>query len=80
MGWQQRDTCTGSPTMTFQNMDSSCSTSSACLSGAEVRLCTVQGGGHSWPGGDASLGTGYTTPYLSATDAMWDFFQKHPLP
>jgi polyhydroxybutyrate depolymerase len=45
-----------------------------------VSLCTVTGGGHTWPGGLPVPSLGYTTSNISATDAMWDFFTKHPLP
>ncbi len=78
-GWAQRDTCSGSPIETFRNSDSHCSTYRSCAGGAEVTLCTVDGGGHTWPGG-TPIPTGYTTPFLSATDAMWTFFTQHPLP
>ena len=46
-------------------------------------LCTVDGGGHTWPGGlDAleAFGYGATTMDLSASDALWDCFVAHPLP
>ena len=76
-GWATRDGCTGQPAVTYDNVDSQCQTYASCNGGVEVTLCTVQGGGHTWPGG-TPIPTGYTTPYLSATDAMWDFFQKHP--
>lgn len=49
--------------------------------GAEVVLCVVQGGGHTWPGGLALGGLlGACTYNISATDALWEFFQKHSLP
>jgi polyhydroxybutyrate depolymerase len=51
-----------------------------CGAGAEVTLCTVTLGGHTWPGGLPVPALGYTTPWLDATDAMWDFFEKHPMP
>lgn len=79
-GWAARDGCTGSPTQTYDVMDSSCATYEQCSAGAEVTLCTVQSGGHTWPGGTPVPALGYTTPWLSATDTMWSFFVKHPLP
>ena len=50
--------------------------------GTEVTLCTVDGGGHSWPGGPALQGVilGYTSPYLKASDLILDFFFAHPMP
>lgn len=66
--------------MSFQKGDSSCQTYKACGAGVEVILCTVQNGGHTWPGGTPVPSLGNTTTDLSATDAMWDFFTRHPLP
>jgi polyhydroxybutyrate depolymerase len=77
--WAIRDGCTQTPAETFRMMDSHCSTYSGCKGGSEVTLCTVDGGGHTWPGG-TPIPVGYTTTYLSATDAMWTFFQKHAMP
>jgi len=79
-GWQQRDGCIGSPVQTFSQGDSQCHTYEQCAGGVEVTLCTVTGGGHTWPGGTPVPSLGWTTPYLSATDAMWAFFVAHPMP
>jgi polyhydroxybutyrate depolymerase len=79
-GWVARDSCTGSPVQTYSDRDSQCESYESCAGGAEVTLCTIQGGGHTWPGGTPVPALGYTTPYLSATDAMWTFFQAHPMP
>ena len=45
-----------------------------------MRLVTVDGGGHTWPGADAYSGGGYTTQNVEAADLMWDFFRRHRLP
>ncbi|HEY2748909.1 MAG TPA: PHB depolymerase family esterase [Polyangia bacterium] len=80
-GWAMRDGCTDAmPATTFTNGDSSCASYLNCAGGAQVTLCTVQNGGHTWPGGTPVPSLGYTTTDLSATDAMWSFFQAHPLP
>ena len=79
-GWAKRDACTGMPVETFRHVDAHCSTYQKCAAGSEVTLCTVDGGGHTWPGGLPVPSLGYTTPNLSATDMMWIFFKKHPLP
>ena len=48
--------------------------------GAEVILFTIKGGGHTWPGHDLPIGfLGKATKDISATDLMWDFFEKHPM-
>jgi polyhydroxybutyrate depolymerase len=78
--WGTRDACTDAPSTTYSMGDVACSTYQHCSGGAEVTLCTVQNGGHTWPGGTPVPSLGYTTTNISATDAMWSFFQAHPLP
>ena len=57
---------------------------SGCSGGSEVMLVTVIGGGHSWPGGDASQNVkAHQTDVkagIDASKAIWDFFQRHALP
>jgi len=52
-----------------------------CEQDADVIYYTIDGGGHTWPGGDPlpEWITGYTTGDIDATRLMWDFFQQHPL-
>jgi polyhydroxybutyrate depolymerase len=78
MRWGDLDGCTGTPVETYANGDTTCETYQTCQAGAQVTLCTVTGGGHTWPGADIIIGA--TTQDIDATDAMWDFFQAHPLP
>jgi polyhydroxybutyrate depolymerase len=78
-GWGTRNKCTDMPSVTFMMADSTCQTYKQCDGGVEVTLCTVQNGGHTWPGGFPVPSLGYTTTNLNATDAMWEFFQKHPM-
>jgi polyhydroxybutyrate depolymerase len=79
-GWGMRDACTDMPSTTYSMGDVTCSSYLHCGGGAQVTLCTVQNGGHTWPGGLPIPSLGYTTTNISATDAMWSFFQAHPLP
>lgn len=55
-----------------------------CDDRAEVVFFTIEGGGHSWPGGLVSPGLdgvmGVTTQEISANELMWEFFEQHPLP
>lgn len=80
--WVARNGCNPTPSQTFEKGDSRCDTNAGCKGGGQVAFCTVKGGGHTWPGGAdfLSIGLGKTTKDLSANDAMWDFFQAHPLP
>ncbi|MBW2465068.1 MAG: prolyl oligopeptidase family serine peptidase [Deltaproteobacteria bacterium] len=75
--WRTINGCTGDPTVTFDMGDTTCQTWSACEAGAEVILCTIEDGGHLWPGGVGGLGSDAS---IVATDAMWDFFDRHSLP
>jgi len=59
--WAQLDGCTGSPSAADSN---GCSTYSQCSEGAEVTLCTKQGGGHDT--GNPQIG--------------WAMLEKHPMP
>lgn len=48
--------------------------------GAEVVLVIVKGGGHTWPGRNPrQRAHGASTKDISATDLIWEFFQKHPM-
>jgi polyhydroxybutyrate depolymerase len=46
----------------------------------EVVVYTIEGGGHTWPGGVQYLPVslvGRTSANLDATEAIWAFFQRH---
>lgn len=48
-----------------------------CRPGAEVRLYTIHGGGHTWPGGRAylpALLVGKVSRQIDADAVMWEFF------
>ena len=53
-----------------------------CADDAAVVLYTVQGGGHSWPGGKPMPEwiAGSTSSGIDATSQMWAFFREHRLP
>ena len=78
-GWADRDGCTGTPTQTYAKGDATCQTYDQCAGGAEVTLCTIDGGGHTWPGGTPVPSLGATSTDINATDAMWTFFSAHHL-
>lgn len=57
--------------------------STGCKDGADVVLVTVEGGGHGWPSGDQYLpewAIGKTSRDVDASEELWKFFQRHPLP
>ena len=78
-GWAMRDGCTGNAVETYSHGDAHCSTYQHCNGGADVTLCTIEGGGHTWPGGTPVQTLGFTSTDIHATDAMWTFFQAHHL-
>ena len=49
-----------------------------CDEGADVVFYTIDGGGHSWPGGEPlpEWITGTTTQDIDATRLMWEFFSQ----
>jgi polyhydroxybutyrate depolymerase len=49
-----------------------------CPQNAVVQQYVVNGGGHTWPGGNAAAfpGAGVTTQEISANDLMWSFFEQ----
>ena len=53
-----------------------------CANGAAVVLYTVNGGGHTWPGGKPMPEelAGFTSNGVDATSQMWAFFREHRLP
>jgi len=82
-GWVKRDGCPSEGHETYKKGNVTCTTHSPCTGGAEVTLCLVEGGGHAWPGGTSYPSKGFCggmqTQDISANDAMWEFFQRHPL-
>lgn len=54
-----------------------------CRPSGEVVLVTVEGGGHTWPGGWQYLPevlVGKTSRDADASEMLWSFFQRHPMP
>ena len=53
-----------------------------CTGEADVVFYTIEGGGHTWPGGEPLPRSiaGETTQDIDATAVMWEFFSQHALP
>jgi polyhydroxybutyrate depolymerase len=64
--WAERDACGGEPIETFADGDTRCRTWEGCADGSSVELCSIDGGGHTWP----------AAPW-SATDWILAFFEAH---
>jgi len=85
-GWIERNTCSGPTTLYHDEGDGHCERRGSCPSGADVVLCTIAAGGHSWPGGTppGSAGLpgcpfGPQSTTFSATRNLYEFFRQHPL-
>jgi polyhydroxybutyrate depolymerase len=78
--WAARNQCAPAPEASRVAADVTRRRYAACAGGASVVLYTVEGGGHTWPGGGAlpEWFVGKTTHSISATREMWTFFRDHP--
>jgi len=77
--WAERDGCGGPVVETYRQGSSTCNAFTGCSpENATASLCTVQGGGHTWPGSPVSAGN--PTQDLNATLEAWRFFQTRPRP
>ena len=80
--WIDHNACNHTSSITYQQGDTTCHTYGQGREGTEVVLCTIEEGGHTWPGGVRMWPEWYIgklTQNISASDAIWDFFVKHPL-
>jgi polyhydroxybutyrate depolymerase len=79
--WARRNRCGAGPFESTVAIDVTRRTYTSCADDADVVLYTVQGGGHTWPGGTPlpEWFVGRTTRSIDATRLMWDFFSNHPL-
>jgi polyhydroxybutyrate depolymerase len=80
-GWRNRNGCVGEPVVSYQNGDATCETVERCEGDASVTLCTIEGGGHCWPGRpcDQIEGLGHSTTDIDANEAMWELFSRTSL-
>ncbi len=51
-----------------------------CDRRSDVVFYIIDGGGHTWPGAIPVARLGKTTTQLNASETIWNFFEKHPLP
>jgi polyhydroxybutyrate depolymerase len=77
-GWIARNGCGPATTSIYSQGDASC-TRWDCPTDGETVLCTIDGGGHTWPGGTPVPSLGKTSTDLDATSMMLDFFDRNPM-
>lgn len=86
--WATHDRCSGQPeTVLLPDVDAADGTRvrrttySRCADRTVVILYTIEGGGHTWPGGAQYLPRaiiGRTSRDIDATAVIWQFFAAHP--
>jgi len=79
--WARRNRCAPEPIDSAVAPDVTRRAYTHCADEADVVLYTLQGGGHTWPGGGPlpEWYVGVTNRSIDATGTMWDFFREHPL-
>lgn len=84
--WRTIDRCPEQSKVTYQKGEVTCVTYGPCDRNTEVTLCTIGGGGHTWPSGTYAKDTeswkkavGKINYDIDANDAMWEFFKRHAL-
>ena len=78
-GWAERDGCNLIPEPIQTHGDVRGIRYTGCRDNAEVVFYTIEGGGHTWPGG-GPIPIGKTSQDIDASETMWEFFKAHPLP
>lgn len=83
--WRTRNGCSTTKVVSLTQGDGRCETYQGCAMGADVTLCAVQEGGHSWPGGQPSAdlvdcpGNGDQSSTFHASEVVWSFLHAHPM-
>lgn len=75
--WARRNGCAAGTTTVFSRGDVACESATSCR--APDILCTVRGGGHTWPGGAIIPYLGSTSSDVDATRTILDFFAAQAL-
>jgi polyhydroxybutyrate depolymerase len=86
--WVIRNGCSSSPPTTVLTAGLATCLLYPCPATGAVELCTIDGGGHYWPGGDdwagsqvvCGLSQGVRSMDLIANDVLWKWFVQHPMP
>jgi polyhydroxybutyrate depolymerase len=81
--WAEAVGCPGEPASTIEKDGVITRTYGPGRGGAEVLFITVGGMGHNWAGGLSHLPesvVGKRSNKLNATNVIWEFFARHPLP
>jgi polyhydroxybutyrate depolymerase len=82
-----RNGCSEETEVVYQKGDVTCIAYEDCEDGATVKHCSIDGGGHNWPGAadlcalfpEYCPWAGYTTDDIDASRAIWKFFAEHAI-
>lgn len=77
--WADRNGCSPTSETTFEQGDMVCETWPGCDAGVEVSLCTIDGGGHCWPGNGSCI-FGHSSTELHASEVIATMFDAQMLP
>lgn len=70
--WRDKNNCSETPSIIFNNTEVQCIEYEGCNNERKVILCTVEGGGHTWPGGEEIDFFGKTTQSISASEFIFE--------
>jgi len=87
-GWAASNGCSSATEIAYDEGEVTCVAYQDCEEGATVELCTVDGGGHNWPGAIDLFEldpitywwAGHTTQDIDASREIWKFFAGRPMP
>lgn len=86
--WAAANQCSPESTLVYQQGDVTCASYNECAQGATTEFCTVDEGGHTWPGAIDLFEldpvqyywAGKTTQDIDGSAEIWRFFSEHPRP
>ena len=78
-GWVRRNGCNSHPRVFPAVGDASVTSYEECTENAEVVIYSIEGGGHTWPGGSNLPFFGKISS-VEASEIIWEFFENHPMP
>lgn len=78
--WIKNNECAVAAKVTYRKGDVVCETYEPCKQRTAVTICTITGGGHTWPGGAPYRLGGKTSYDISASEEMFKFFEAHTRP
>lgn len=83
--WRTNARCGPDTELYYEQADGHCVAYDGCAANSDVVLCSIEGAGHSWPGGAPAAGlvpcpdNGAQSRDFDASELIWRFFAEHPL-